>query len=343
VQTITLLTDYKGFFGSNYDAIPYRSGFDKNKLKELFFNYNYKTEFLSFSEALKSNNWANKWVLYTSNEEPDYYYKSFIEDVMMYLKLNGANLIPPIELLRANNNKSFMELYKSQLLDQKNTLPSFVFGTLEEAMAHKNDFTYPLVFKPADGAMSAGVALVKNESELIQQIKKHNKTASFKRKIKEFVREKKHIGYKRDSFYQRKFILQAFIPKLQNDWKVLIFGDQVYILKRGVRKNDFRASGSHIGYKAGKEADFPLHKLDELVGFKNKIDIPHISIDYVYDGKNGHVIEFQGIYFGLSTHNYCKEYFIKENGKWIAKPNTMTKEDLYVYSIVDYLNEKNAH
>lgn len=340
MKNIYILTDYKNYFGSNYDADPYRSGFDHATLKDLFKQYSYLAIFINMVDVQKQKiDWRDEIVLYTSNEEPDYYYKEYIEDIIQYLKLSGALLIPHYELLRANNNKSFMELYKSVILKGTDYLESQTYGCLEDMMKHIDDLKYPIVFKTSSGAMSRGVALAKSRGELISIVKKFTGSATNEQKLKEILRQKKHKGYVKNSNYQKKFILQPFIPNLQNDWKVLIFGGQLYILKRGVRKNDFRASGSHVGYLAGLEAGFSLGHLDRLIEFKNKIGIPNISLDYVFDGKRGYIIEFQGIYFGLSTINYCKDFYIKENGKWITKPNVQSKEELYVYSIKHYLDK----
>jgi hypothetical protein len=187
--------------------------------------------------------------------------------------------------------------------------------------------------------MSSGVALAKNKAELLDLVKKNAKTSSLKLRVKEMIRHRKYLGYVKNSYYQKKFILQPYIPNLENDWKVLIFGEKVYILRRGVRKNDFRASGSHVGYKAGSNSGFPIDHLDRLIELKNKIGLPNISIDYTFDGKKGYIIEFQGIYFGLSTHNYSDDYYEKVDGKWEIKANTLSKDELFVYSVIHHLGE----
>jgi len=46
--------------------------------------------------------------------------------------------------------------------------------------------------------------------------------------------------------HRSKFIVQEFIPDLSNDWKVLVFWDKYYVLRRKNRPNDFRASGSGL-------------------------------------------------------------------------------------------------
>src|SRR5690606_8893478 len=42
------------------------------------------------------------------------------------------------------------------------------------------------------------------------------------------------------------YVQQQFVPNLKCDYKALVFMDKVFLLKRGTRKDDFRASGSGI-------------------------------------------------------------------------------------------------
>jgi hypothetical protein len=342
MKKIYLLTDYKNQFGSFYNAPIYRGGFDLKKLIFTFKQYGYMLDVLKISSVqIRNIEWKDQLVLYTSNEEPNFYYKSYIDDIVYYLYLKKAILIPHYELLKANNNKGFMELYKNTLTDKAGYIQSYSFGCLEDVLAHRNIITFPLIFKPSVGAMSKGIKLINSWDELIKAVKKNSYPVKLINSIKETYRAFKYKGYVKNSNYQGKFVLQSFIPDLKNDWKVLIFGEKVYILKRGVRQGDFRASGSHFDYKAGRESEFPVEKLDDLIAFKDAINIPNISLDYVYDGEQGYIIEFQGIYFGMSTHDYSKDYYVKEQGEWITKPNDLDKYQLYTQSIDHYVKTNN--
>ena len=69
-------------------------------------------------------------MLYTSSEDPDYFYKSYIEDIVYGLKNIGAKLIPPYKYLRTNNNKVLMEILRDQFkIPELNTQKSRYFGT----------------------------------------------------------------------------------------------------------------------------------------------------------------------------------------------------------------------
>lgn len=343
MKKIYALTDYHNNFSSKWKAKPYRSGYDKKLLIKYFIKYGYEIEFIKFQNVEFIPKWKNRIVIYTSSEEVGLHYESYIEDVILGLEKVGANVLPRFDFLRANNNKVYMEILREQLLcDDFKLDKSLIFGTFEELnnAILNNEIDFPCVIKPASGAMSRGVELAKKSKELLLYAKGSSRTKHFKSEIKEALRSFKHKGYQQESKYQNKFIIQKFIPNLKNDWKVLVYGDHYYILNRGIKKNDFRASGSHCNYKAGSKSEFPLHQLDFIEKIYNKLDIPHLSLDFAFDGKKGYVIEFQAIHFGTSTLEFCDNYYIKRDGKWIVEKQEFDQEEEYVWGIVHYLKGK---
>ena len=343
MNKIYAITDYKGHFGSKWEAEPYRSGFDKRRLAEAFNKQGYDLEYLKPVEISFSDHWRGRNVIYTSSEEHGYHYKDFLEDCILSLQLSGANLMPGYSFLRANNNKVFMELIREHQLGKKlSGIKSFTFGTLEELLVEieKGAIDFPTVIKEAAGAMSRGVFLAKSKDELIRYAKKVSKTASTGVRLKEKVREKKHRGYRRESFYQKKFIVQPFVPGLSNDWKILIFGDHYYFLKRGIKSGDFRASGSGKNYKAGIDAEFPMSHIDIVEQIYNKLDVPMLSLDYAFDGERGYLLEFQAVYFGTATHSFCDHYCVKRDQQWVFEEKKQSQEEEYAYSVAHYLDKK---
>jgi hypothetical protein len=77
--------------------------------------------------------------------------------------------------------------------------------------------------------------------------------------------------------------------------------------------------------------------LDFIRKFFLKLDVPNLSVDFAYDGENGYIFEFQGIYFGTSTHYKSKDYYEFVDGSWFLKENILDQEQVYVDSIVEYL------
>ena len=221
MKPIILLTDYLNRFESKHNDFPYRSGMMHQKLTE-YFNYcGYNADFVSFSSIANSNlNFIDIPVLYTSQEDPGYYYKSFIEDIVHYVELKGGRLIPPYKYLKANNNKVFMELLRKELnLDSENPLNAHCFGTLEEAMEKSDSFRYPIVVKGAERAQGTTVKLARSKNSLKKIIKQVASSRNMKEEFRELVRSYKYSGYKKQSNYRSKFIIQQYLPNLKNDWK----------------------------------------------------------------------------------------------------------------------------
>ncbi len=337
---IYLLTDYKNYFGSKQGGIPYRSGLDQSLLESLFAKNNIAVEYINMSESIRRVDLKDQLVLYTSSEDVAYHYKSFIEDVVFHHHQSGAKLVPDYDFLRANNNKVFMELYRKRNGHKwGDSLNSWVFGTYEEMLSCIDEFTYPIVIKTASGAMSRGVKLASSKEELKKKVKEISKTNYFVNDLKDHLRTYKHKDYLKNSVFRSKFILQSFIPNLKNDWKILIYGDKYFILTRHVRKNDFRASGSHENYLPGSESLLPNGLLDFAKQVYDSMDVPNLSLDVVYDGSNFHLVEFQGVYFGTSTILMSDVYFTPKSDQWVQEPIKQSIEELYVESVVLYINK----
>jgi len=341
-KEILLLTDYKGNFLNKWGAVPYRSGFDKEYLKKQFKKNGYELTIKKISEInILNNDFNDLPILYSSSEEYGRYYKSYIEDIVYSLKLSGANLIPSFELLKAHDNKVFMEtLRKVKLPDEAQKLGSISFGCYEDLLGYlKHDtFDYPCVVKESVGAMSTGVYLAKSESHLKKIAKNISYTAPVKVKIKEKIRGVKYSGYKQESFYQNKFIVQEFIPNLKNDWKVLIFGERYFIFKRPTRKNDFRASGSGSeNYLYAKNAEPPKGLFDFASEIFSKFETPTLSLDVCFDGEKFYLIEFQAINFGTVGVIKSNGYYQKNSQTWEYRKSTLELESLFVDSVMNYL------
>ena len=218
-------------------------------------------------------------------------------------------------------------------------IKSRYFGTIEELKEKIDKFQYPVVIKSATGAMSKGVFLAENGNQLIKIAEKISRTKYLFKELRDLGRSIKHKGYKKESKHRKKFIVQNFVPGLNNDWKILIFGDRYYILYRGVRKNDFRASGSGNFYF---NKDVPSGILDYAKNIFRKFNVPNLSIDVGYNDDKFYLMEFQMIYFGTTTIEKSPFYFTKENSKWILHDDKSELETTYVYSIVKYIERYNA-
>jgi len=339
MQEIYLITDYNDRFGSKYTAIPYRSGMNKAVLSEEFANQGFKVIFLKASEVFEKIKKPEGLIfLYTSLEDKNSHYKSFIEDVIYALSLSGAYVIPGYRYLKGHNNKVFIELLRKQIGAYfGDNLSSHVFGSYEELKASDINFNFPVVLKSAEGFKSRNVYLIYNKKELFRTVKKISRTVNLKEEIKDIVRKVYYKDFKRESFYRRKFIVQDFIPGLDKDYKILVFGDKYYVLGRYTRKNDFRASGSGNFY-------FPENLPDGLLDFSEKIfsllDVPVISLDVGYDSNNFYVFELQVVFFGTYTIEKSDFYFQKKNREWEKVRGKSILEREYALSMARYIRRK---
>lgn len=133
MKKIIALHDYKGQYASKYYGKIYRSGMDRNLLGQQFEKHGIQVEFLTFCDPQLFVKIKDYPVIYTSQEDSDYKYKDFIEDIVLDLESNGAMTLPKYLYLRANNNKVFMEMLRRRILPEKYQLQTHWYGTLEEA------------------------------------------------------------------------------------------------------------------------------------------------------------------------------------------------------------------
>lgn len=337
MKKIYLLTDYKGNFESKCREIPYRSGMDKELLKMYFSEAGFQIEFLKFSDVDFKKKWQDTLILYTSMEDFGYFYKGYIEDIVYGLEQAGAITIPNYKLLKANNNKVFMEILREQLeYEEVKSIKSFHFGSLEELESIVNEIDFPVVIKPAAGALSRGVSLAHNKRDLIKQAKKISRTRQIKNELWDLGRSYKHKGYVRESNYRKKFIIQNYIEGLDNDFKILVYGNKYFFFYRNTRKNDFRASGSG-DFHFRKE--YPYGMLEYAHRIHSLLNVPNISIDVCFDGKHFHLLEFQAVYFGTiglveSPFHYART---KEGFQYIEEKSILEK--VYAESIIQFIKK----
>lgn len=144
--------------------------------------------------------------------------------------------------------------------------------------------------------------------------------------------------YFEDEKYFGRIVLQEYVPDLECDWKVLVFGNKYYALRRNVRKNDFRASGS--GLFAFEIPDDRI--LDYAKSVYEKMNVPFLSLDLCMD-KNGKVylIEFQGLHFGPYTLINSPHYFTyQESWEKVEAKSALAEE--YANAVASFIMKENT-
>ena len=216
MNKLIALCDYQGRFGSKYFDTPYRSGMDKALLTKAFSDQGVTIEYRSMADSELLESSCNKHVIYTSQEDAGYVYKSYVEDVVLGLELSGAHPIPHYKYLRANNNKVFMEMLRKIMLADKYQISTRCYGAAEEAMVDIDTFSYPTVIKSSHGAGSHGVKLARDKREFIKIVHAISRSQCIQAEARDRIRALRHKGYIRESLYRTKFIVQGVYGSVVN-------------------------------------------------------------------------------------------------------------------------------
>jgi glutathione synthase/RimK-type ligase-like ATP-grasp enzyme len=316
---LLLLKDYRSQF---YSSTRFQgASVDVGALSKEFRKYDIELDDRHFAEInFRSEDFKDCHVLYQSSEDPDLHYKDYIEDILLGLQKAGAILIPDFELFRAHHNKVFMEVLRdlSKEKDLKN-LVSQGFGTFEEYSAQKKKG--PAVIKPGAGSRSASVKLMNSPREqraYPKRVARSMTFSNFRRRIRSFASRKSYLPI---SNHRKKFVVQEYVSGLKGDYKVLVYGDKHYVLRRDNRTNDFRASGSG---KLSYPETLPVGLLDYAQRIFKAFNSPYASLDIAEKDGEFYVLEFQFLSFGQYTLEYSDHYYRKQSKQWekvIEKPN----------------------
>jgi glutathione synthase/RimK-type ligase-like ATP-grasp enzyme len=289
--------------------------------------------------AMNPDEIKNRIILYASSQYPEFF--NYIEDCLLYAESCGGKLVPNFKMFRSHENKFFQELVKKEL---KLDLPKArLVGTMDDLTSCISELNFPLVLKTSSGFGSKGVFRINSADELVetaesvlQPIIPPDSNLLYRvkhRRSRESLIERYREKY---PFYVGRIILQEFLEGLTHDWKVLVFGGKCFCLKRYVRTDDFRASGSG---KFTFDDDPSDELLDFAVHVVKKLDTPWASLDIAELSQGFGLIEYQCVHFGLYTLMRNSRYFVKQGMKWVPHvvkdPNP---EEHFCKALVEYLD-----
>lgn len=216
-------------------------------------------------------------------------------------------------------------------------VPSYVFYSKTGALDWIENTEFPKVFKLRGGAGSKNVKLAHDKKEAKQLVKKafgsgfpqssigdliaENKRKHKEGKVTSFQVWKNIAAYyfKPDSFHKQHVpekgyvYFQDFIPNNTFDIRICVVGGKAFALKRMVRKNDFRASGSGSIVYDKNQIDERCVKL--AFDVNEKLKAQSIAFDFVFNNQNEPLIV--EISYGYSTKAYDKcEGWWDKNMDW---------------------------
>lgn len=332
--SIYLLLDYRGMFYSSTEEVA--GSMNVGKLTALFERYGYAVTVERFHEVdFRSGKYRGAYILYQSSEDPNLKYKDYIEDILLGLELKGAILIPSFHQFRAHHNKVFMEIVRdcSDIAAICN-ISSKKFGTLEEFVRTLKEEFLPLIIKPGAGSRSAGVGLGRSLREARRYAKRISRSFSLINMRRKLLGMFSGRGYKPISLFRRKFITQNFVADLTHDYKILVYFDRYYLLRRENREDDFRASGSG---RLSFSRQVPDGLLDYVELLYRSFNTPFISIDVAMRDGELFLLEFQFVSFGQYALEKSSFFFQRSDGVWSIVEGPSDLEATFAYAIDAYI------
>lgn len=209
-------------------------------------------------------------------------------------------------------------------------IPSYIFYDKAEALVWAENTTYPKVFKLKGGAGAANVKLVNTQKEASKLI-----NTAFGKGFSQFDR----IGHFKERFNKyrsgkdtligvlkglaRLFIVtefakqqspekgyvyfQEFIPNNGYDIRVIVIGNRAFAIKRLVRPDDFRASGS--GSIVYSHQDINKKCLEMAFYVNNKLGLQCAAFDFIYDAHSQPLIVEVSYGFSVEAYDSCPGYW----------------------------------
>lgn len=263
----------------------------------------------------------------------------FAKQLLYSLQLAGKKVFPDFNTTWHFDDKVGQK-YLFEAIDAP-LVPSYVFYTKREALNWVNETSFPKVFKLRGGASSVNVKLARNKKDAVKLINKAFGKGfcqyDWKAQWKE-ARRKQKTGKAswrdvlRPIYYTLKkyptpfahykgnekgyIYFQDFIPNNTYDVRLIVInGEKAYGMKRLIRKNDFRASGS-------EEFDFSLNDkilINIAFNIARKLKLQATAFDFIYDNDDMPLLVELSYAFGTKGSSQCAGYWDKELN-WHEEP-----------------------
>ncbi|WP_157279820.1 ATP-grasp domain-containing protein [Paenibacillus swuensis] len=328
-----IITDYAGYVRENFYP---ENGVNLEVMVRKLRDYGVEAQITGYQDLANSTfEIKDTLILYSSSQQPDY--KAYIDDILYELSKHNQ-VVPRYEIFRAHENKGYQELLKAA--HGFSSLHCHYLATARDFLNIADQINYPVVIKKMDGSMSKNVVKADTREEAVRHVHKFTQPAQpiryfLSKWLDQFILKKKYVNYERETDYIGRYVVQQFVPGLQEDWRVLVCGDKYYVLKRGVRKHDFRASGSGLF-----TFDHPPEgMLDYAKSLYTKLDSPFLSMDICKHEGGFDVFEFQGTHFGPAAIINSEHYYRQHaQGTWEKVVGKSNYSEVYIEAIISYLD-----
>lgn len=230
-------------------------------------------------------------------------------------------------------------------------VPSYVFYDKKGALDWVKKISYPKVFKLKGGAGATNVKLVKTQIEALKLIDKafgkgftqFDRLNNFKERYNKYKSGQdtllgvvKGIGrlviptkFSQQQSPEKGYAyFQDFIPNNDFDIRIIVIGDKAFAIKRLVRENDFRASGS--GRVIYEKSEINLRCVEIAFDVSYKLKSQCLAYDFIFDTNNEPLIVEISFGFSIDAYDKCNGFWNKDL-KWVEKkfnPQYWMIEDL---------------
>jgi glutathione synthase/RimK-type ligase-like ATP-grasp enzyme len=257
----------------------------------------------------------------------------FAKQLLTAIEVSGKKVFPNIHTSWHFDDKLGQKyLFESADIPH---VPTYVFLEKKTALTWAESTTYPKVMKLRRGAGSRNVWLVHSKKKAINAINKafgsgyrqydawggikenFRKFRLGKGKFIEIIKSFAHLymplTLEKSQGRERGYVyFQDFIPENKYDIRVVVIGNKAFAIKRHVRKNDFRASGS--GFIEYDRELFDIALISESFQNAAKIKVDCAAFDYVFLNGKPLVVE---VSYGFNKKGYydCPGYWT-DDLKW---------------------------
>jgi hypothetical protein len=212
------------------------------------------------------------------------------------------------------------------------------FGTLEDFMSRRSDVKLPAVIKPSAGAKGHDVAIAKDRRALRRAAKRLSRSNSLHNLWWRGLHFFDGRGFLPMSNYRRKFLVQEYVPRLDGDYKVVIYWNRYFVLYRHNRLRRPTASGSGRFSRPYP----PQMVLDFAESVMRSFSTPFMALDIGHAFDRCYLFEFQFVCFGQRTVEDASCYYERLDGKWAQVSCSPSLEQEFARSVDLYVRNRDA-
>lgn len=256
----------------------------------------------------------------------------FAKQLLFSLEQSGKKVFPDFNTGWHFDDK-IGQKYLLEALNITELVPTWVFYNKADALKWADSVSFPKVFKLRGGAASQNVRLVRTKAmarKLIDRafgkgFKAYDALGSLKERIRKYrlgkanarevvkglVRLAVPPPYAQIMGNESGYIyFQEFMPGNDSDTRIIVIDGKAFAIKRMVRKNDFRASGS--GHIVHDQRQIDLRCVQLAFAFTEKLKAQCVAYDFVFDAKNNPLLIEISYGFAPAVYEACPGFWDRQ-------------------------------